>query len=107
MGQFQNLWVREIRITGVGAEGIQDRATEVNRTAGRSPHSFWCFPTTPHSSLRSCPTTLLACLFHDLPTVSDTAARRIALESESAAVWERTWRDETWWKNSEDTGGWS
>ena len=39
--------------------------------------------------------------------VSDTEARRIALESESAAVWERTWKDETWWKDGEDTGGWS
>ena len=36
--------------------------------------------------------------------VSDTEARRIALESESAAVWERTWRDETWWKDGENTG---
>ena len=30
-----------------------------------------------------------------------------ALESDSAAVWERTWKDETWWKDGEDTGGWS
>ena len=27
--------------------------------------------------------------------VSEAEARRIALESESAAVWERTWKDET------------
>ena len=39
--------------------------------------------------------------------ISDTEARRIALESESAAVWERTWKDETWWKDGEDTGGWT
>ena len=39
--------------------------------------------------------------------VTRTEARRIALESESAQVWERTWKDETWWKDGEDTGGWS
>ena len=39
--------------------------------------------------------------------VNRTEARRIALESESAQVWERTWKDETWWKDGEDTGGWS
>ena len=37
--------------------------------------------------------------------VNRTEARRIALESESAQVWERTWKDETWWKDGEDTGG--
>ena len=35
--------------------------------------------------------------------LSETEARRIALESESAAVWERTWKDETWWKDGENT----
>jgi len=35
-----------------------------------------------------------------------TEARRIALESESAAVWERTWKDETWWRDGEDNGEW-
>ena len=39
--------------------------------------------------------------------VTRSEARRIALESESAAVWERTWRDETWGKDGEDTGEWS
>ena len=39
--------------------------------------------------------------------VSRTEARRIALESDSAAVWERAWKDETWWKDGEDTGGWT
>lgn len=39
--------------------------------------------------------------------VTRTEAKRIALESDSAAVWERTWKDETWWKDDEDTGGWS
>ena len=39
--------------------------------------------------------------------VTRTEARRIALESDSAAVWERTWKDETWWQDGEDTGGWS
>ena len=39
--------------------------------------------------------------------VSDTEARRIALESDSAAAWETTWRDETWWRDGEDTNGWS
>ena len=34
--------------------------------------------------------------------VTRTEARRIALESESAAVWERTWKDETWWKDAEE-----
>ena len=38
--------------------------------------------------------------------VSKTEARRIALESESAAVWERTWKDESWWRDGEDTGEW-
>ena len=38
--------------------------------------------------------------------VTRTEARRIVLESESAAVWERTWKDETWWRDGEDTGGW-
>ena len=37
--------------------------------------------------------------------VTRTEARCIALESDSAAVWERTWRDETWWKDGKDTGG--
>ena len=39
--------------------------------------------------------------------VTRTEAKRIALESDSAAVWERTWKDETWWQDGEDTGGWS
>ena len=39
--------------------------------------------------------------------VTWSEARRIALESESAAVWERTWRDETWRQDGEDTGEWS
>ena len=39
--------------------------------------------------------------------VTDTEARRIALEFDIAAVWERTSKDETWWKNGEDTGEWS
>jgi len=30
------------------------------------------------------------------------AGRRLALDSVSAAVWKRTWRDETWWKDGED-----
>ena len=34
--------------------------------------------------------------------ITRTEARRIALDSESAVVWERTWRDETWWKDGED-----
>ena len=34
--------------------------------------------------------------------VTRTEARRIALESESAAVRERTWKDETWWKDAEE-----
>ena len=38
--------------------------------------------------------------------VSKTEARRIALESENAAVWERTWKDESWWWDGEDTGEW-
>ena len=37
--------------------------------------------------------------------VTRTEARRIALESDSAAVWERTWKDETWWQDGEGTGG--
>ena len=28
--------------------------------------------------------------------VTQAEARRITLQSESAAAWERTWRDETW-----------
>ena len=36
--------------------------------------------------------------------VTRTEAKRIALESDSAAVWERTWKDETWWKDGKDTG---
>ena len=39
--------------------------------------------------------------------VSRTDARRIALESGSAEVWERTWKDETWWRDGEDNGGWT
>ena len=39
--------------------------------------------------------------------VTRTEATRIALESGSAAAWETTWRDETWWKDGGDTGGWS
>ena len=39
--------------------------------------------------------------------VTRTEAHRIALESDSAAAWETTWRDETWWKDGGDTGGWS
>ena len=39
--------------------------------------------------------------------ITNTEAKRIALESDSAAVWERTWKDETWWWDGEDTGGWS
>ena len=39
--------------------------------------------------------------------VTDTEARRIALEFDIAAVWERTSKDETWWKDGEDTGEWS
>ena len=38
--------------------------------------------------------------------VSRSEARRIALESDSAAVWERTWKDEAWWKDGEDAGEW-
>ena len=34
--------------------------------------------------------------------VTRAEARRIALESDSAAVWERTWKDETWWKDAEE-----
>jgi len=34
--------------------------------------------------------------------VTRTEARRIALESDSAAVWERTWKEETWWKGAEE-----
>ena len=45
--------------------------------------------------------------FADRYQVTCTEARRIALESESAAVWERTWKDKTWWKDGEDTNGWS
>ena len=32
--------------------------------------------------------------------VTRTEAKRIALESDSAAAWEKTWRDEMWWKGS-------
>ena len=39
--------------------------------------------------------------------VTRIEARRVALKSDSAAVWERTWKDETWWKDGEDTSGWS
>ena len=35
--------------------------------------------------------------------VTRTEVRRIALDSDSAAAWEKTWRDETWWKDGEDT----
>ena len=45
--------------------------------------------------------------FADRYQVTRTEAKRIALESDSPAVWERTWKDETWWKDGEDTGGWS
>ena len=34
--------------------------------------------------------------------ITRTEARRLALDSVSAAVWKRTWRDETWWKDGED-----
>ena len=34
-------------------------------------------------------------------------AKRIPLESDSATVWERAWKDATWWKDGEDTGGWT
>ena len=34
--------------------------------------------------------------------VTRTEAKRIALESDSAAAWEKTWRDEMWWKDSEN-----
>ncbi len=30
---------------------------------------------------------------------------RLALASDSAAVWERAWKDETWWRDGEHTGG--
>ena len=33
--------------------------------------------------------------------VTRTEARRIALDSESAEVWERTWKEETWRKDGE------
>ena len=39
--------------------------------------------------------------------VSRTEARRLALESDSVAVWERTWKDEARWRDDEDTGGWT
>ena len=32
--------------------------------------------------------------------VTYSEARRIALESDSAATWERTWRDESWWRDT-------
>ena len=43
--------------------------------------------------------------FAGLYQVSETEARRIALKSENAAVWERTWKNETWWKDGEDPEG--
>ena len=46
-------------------------------------------------------------LYEGRRCVTGPAASRIGLESESAAMWERTWRDETWCKDGEDTGGWS
>ena len=36
-GSFRSVWVREIRVTDVGTEGIWDRATEASRPAGRLP----------------------------------------------------------------------
>ena len=50
------------------------------------------------------PAFLAAVDFTSCYGVTEIEARRIALESESAALWERTWRNETWWKDGENTG---